>query len=58
MHIPSNAAARAAAGKCRNLLMNNARLVALLNMAGAGAETACWFQWSDLPLWCDHDDGV
>ena len=42
-HMPFNAAARAAATKRGNSLVDNARLFALLNMAGADSQTACWY---------------
>ena len=41
-HMPFNAAARAAATKRGYALVDNARLFALLNMAGADSQTACW----------------
>jgi PAP2 superfamily len=42
-HLPFNAAARAAATKRGHSLVDNARLLALLNMAGADSQTACWY---------------
>ncbi|HEX9870180.1 MAG TPA: vanadium-dependent haloperoxidase [Candidatus Tectomicrobia bacterium] len=42
-HMPFNAAARAAVTKRGTSLVDNARLFALLNMAGADSQTACWY---------------
>jgi hypothetical protein len=42
-HMPFNAAARAAAARRGYSLVDNARLFALLNMAGADSQTACWY---------------
>ena len=42
-HMPFNAAARAAATTRGNSLVENARLFALLNMAGADSQIACWY---------------
>lgn len=42
-HMPFNAAARAAATTRGHSLVENARLFALLNMAGADSQIACWY---------------
>jgi hypothetical protein len=42
-HLPFNAAARAAATRRGHLLVDNARLLALLNMVGADSQIACWY---------------
>jgi PAP2 superfamily len=42
-YMPFNAAARAAATKRGNSLVDNARLFALLNMAGTDSQIACWY---------------
>jgi hypothetical protein len=42
-YMPFNAAARAAATKRGNSLMENARLFVLLNMAGTDSQIACWY---------------
>ena len=50
-HLPFNAAARAAASKRGNSLVENARLFALLNMAGTDSQIACWHWKYRLNFW-------
>jgi hypothetical protein len=50
-HIPFNAAARAAATKRGNSLVENARLFALLNMVGADSQIACWHWKYQVNFW-------
>jgi hypothetical protein len=50
-HMPFNAAARAAAAKHGNSLVDNARLFALLNMAGVDSQTACWYWKYQFNFW-------
>jgi hypothetical protein len=50
-HMPFNAAARAAATKRGHSLMDNARLFALLNMAGADSQIACWYWKYQFKFW-------
>jgi hypothetical protein len=50
-HMPFNAAARAAATTRGNSLMDNARLFALLNMAGADSQIACWYGKYQFNFW-------
>ena len=50
-HMPFNAAARAAATKRGNALVENARLFALLNMAGADSQIACWHWKYQVSFW-------
>ena len=50
-HMPFNAAARAAATTRGNSLVDNARLFALLNMAGADSQTACWYWKYQFNFW-------
>ena len=50
-HMPFNAAARAAATKRGNSLVENARLFALLNMVGADSQIACWHWKYQVNFW-------
>ena len=50
-HMPFNAAARAAATTRGNSLVDNARLFALLNMAGADSQIACWYWKYQFNFW-------
>jgi hypothetical protein len=50
-HMPFNAAARAAASKRGNSLVENARLFALLNMAGTDSQIACWHWKYQVNFW-------
>jgi hypothetical protein len=50
-HLPFNAAARAAAIKRGYSLVDSARLLALLNMAGADSQIACWHWKYRLNFW-------
>ena len=50
-HMPFNAAARAAATKRGNSLVENARLFALLNMVGADSQIACWYWKYKVNFW-------
>ena len=50
-HMPFNAAARAAATTRGNSLVDNARLFALLNMAGADSQIACWHWKYQFNFW-------
>ena len=50
-HMPFNAAARAAATKRGNSLVENARLFALLNMVGADSQIGCWHWKYQVNFW-------
>jgi hypothetical protein len=50
-HMPFNAAARAAAIKRGNSLVDNARLFALLNMVGTDSQIACWHWKYQVNFW-------
>jgi hypothetical protein len=50
-HMPFNAAARAAATTRGNSLVDNARLFALLNMAGVDSQIACWHSKYQVNFW-------
>jgi hypothetical protein len=50
-HMPFNAAARAAAIKRGHSLVDNARLFALLHMAGTDSQIACWYWKYQVNFW-------
>jgi hypothetical protein len=50
-HMPFNAAARAAATTRAHSLVDNARLFALLNMAGVDSQIACWHWKYQVNFW-------